>query len=454
MTQLNERDGLRVVVGLGKTGLSCVRFLKSRGISVAINDTRLNPPGLDELRAEFPDVEVRLGALDAALLHRAAEIIASPGISVNEPELVAASQASGVPIAGDVDLFCREVTAPIVAITGANAKSTVTTLVGLMAKNAGVDVGVGGNLGVPVLDMLRLQGQQAMYVLELSSFQLETTHSLQAAASVVLNISEDHMDRYDSMQAYCNAKYRIFNQSRRCVINRDDALTSPPVTDGLPQTSFGLDAPEAGQFGVIARDGEKYLARGSELLMPVRDMKIRGDHNVANALACLALGEAVGLPLSSMLETLRTFPGLRHRCELVSEKDGVAWYNDSKGTNVGATLAAINGLGAAIDGRLILIAGGVGKGQDFSPLSEPLLRFAKALILMGEDGPNIGASVAEEIRKVSVSSLMDAVEVAKSLVCPGDAVLLSPACASFDMFKHYEDRGEQFVAAVHAVCGG
>lgn len=453
MTQLTGRNGLKVVVGLGKTGLSCVRFLKSRGYIVAVNDTRANPPGLEELRAEFPDVEASLGGLDAALLRRAAEIIASPGISVHEPELAAAVRESGVPIAGDVELFCREVKAPIIAITGSNAKSTVTTLVGLMASNAGIDVGVGGNLGLPVLDMLRLQGDQALYVLELSSFQLETTHSLEAAVAVVLNISEDHMDRYDSMQAYCDAKYRIFRNCHHCVINRDDALTAPAITEQLPKTSFGLDVPVAGDFGVIVVDGEKYLAHGTEPLMPVREMKIRGDHNVANALACLALGQAAGLPMPVMLETLRSFKGLRHRCELVSEKNGVAWYNDSKGTNVGATLAAINGLGAAIDGKLVLIAGGVGKGQDFSPLSAPLVRFARALVLIGEDGPKIGAAVADDVEKVAAASLREAVEKSHALARPGDAVLLSPACASFDMFKHYEDRGEQFVATVHAVCG-
>lgn len=454
MMQVNERNGLKVVVGLGKTGLSCVRFLKGRGYAVAVNDTRENPPGLDELRAEFPDVEVSLGRLDPDLLRRASEIVASPGISINEPELAAASRESGVPIAGDIEIFCREVKAPIVAITGANAKSTVTTLVGLMASNAGIDVGVGGNIGQPVLDMLRLNGEQKMYVLELSSFQLETTHSLQAAVAVVLNISEDHMDRYDSMQAYCDAKYRIFRNCHHCVINRDDPLTAPAVTNSLPNSSFGLDAPAAGQFGVVVSNGERYLAVGDKLLMPVREMKIRGDHNVANALACLALGRAAGLPMPVMLETLRKFPGLRHRCELVSEKDGVAWYNDSKGTNVGATLAAINGLGAAIDGKLILIAGGVGKGQDFSPLSAPLARYARALVLIGEDGPKIGAAVEGNVATVSAGSLLDAVGKSLALAQPGDAVLLSPACASFDMFKHYEDRGEQFVAAVHAVCGG
>ncbi|HEX6592447.1 MAG TPA: UDP-N-acetylmuramoyl-L-alanine--D-glutamate ligase [Moraxellaceae bacterium] len=450
---LIQRDGLRVVVGLGKTGLSCVRFLKSRGYPVAVNDTRENPPGLAELRAEFPDVEVSLGRLDGELLLRAREVVASPGISVNEAELKAARNA-GIPVTGDIDIFCREVKAPIVAITGSNAKSTVTTLVGLMAENAGVDVGVGGNLGTPVLDMLREKGEQALYVLELSSFQLETTHSLKAAVAVVLNISEDHMDRYSSMQDYHQAKHRIFRHCQRYVINRDDPLTVPLIEDSIPRSSFGLNAPDLNQFGVLLQAGEKFLARGRDRLLPVTAMKIRGEHNVANALAALALGEAVGLPMDAMLQTLREFPGLPHRCELVIEQDGVAWYNDSKGTNVGSTLAAINGLGAAITGKLILIAGGVGKGQDFSPLSAPLLKYAKALVLIGEDGPKIAADVAQSIRKVEAATLRDAIEKSRELASSGDAVVLSPACASFDMFKHYEDRGDQFAAGVQRLLEG
>ncbi|HET8731549.1 MAG TPA: UDP-N-acetylmuramoyl-L-alanine--D-glutamate ligase, partial [Moraxellaceae bacterium] len=378
----------------------------------------------------------------------------SPGISVNEPELVSARVNAGIPIVGDIEIFVREVSAPVVAITGSNAKSTVTTLVGLMAQNAGIDVGVGGNLGTPVLDMLREKGEQALYVLELSSFQLETTHSLRAAVAVVLNMSEDHMDRYASMQEYHTAKHRIFRNCQRFVVNRDDALTRPLMADSVPNVSFGLNAPDLGQYGVLVEGGEKWLARGREKLLPVSAMKIRGDHNVANALAALALGEAVSLPMSVMLETLREFRGLPHRCELVAEKDGVAWYNDSKGTNVGSTLAAINGLGNAIRGKLILIAGGVGKGQDFSPLSAPLVTYARALVLIGEDGPKIGAAVADSVSKVSAGTLREAIEKAHALAADGDAVVLSPACASFDMFKNYEDRGQQFVATVRDVVGG
>jgi UDP-N-acetylmuramoylalanine--D-glutamate ligase len=449
---LIQRDGLRVVVGLGKTGLSCVRFLKSRGYPVAVNDTRENPPGLAELRAEYPDVEVSLGKLDEVLLLKAREIVASPGISVNEPELLSARLNAGIPVVGDIELFCREVKAPIVAITGSNAKSTVTTLLGLMAENAGIDVGVGGNLGTPVLDMLRA-GEQALYVLELSSFQLETTNSLRATVAVVLNISEDHMDRYENMGAYHTAKHRVYRNCQQYVVNRDDALTAPLLPDTVKKWSFGLGKPDLNDFGVLVEGGEKYLAQGLRKLMNIIEMKIVGDHNVANALACLALGTAIKLPMAVMLQTLRDFPGLKHRCQLVLKKDEVSWYNDSKGTNVGATLAAINGLGVAIAGKLVLIAGGVGKGQDFSPLSQPMEKFGKALVLIGEDGPKIDAAISSAIPHVFASSLTDALEKSRALAAPGDAVLLSPACASFDMFKHYEDRGDQFVAGVKALAG-
>lgn len=448
---LVKREGLRVVAGLGKTGLSCVRFLKSRGYQVAVTDSRETPPGLAELQQEYPDVAVHLGGFDAACLMAAHEIIASPGVPVSEPALAAAI-AAGIPVVGDVEVFCREVQTPIVAITGSNAKSTVTTLVGLMAERAGIDVGVGGNLGLPVLDMLREKGEQALYVLELSSFQLETTFSLRAAVATVLNISEDHMDRYADMASYVAAKHRIYTGAHHVVFNRDDSATVPAHAQAL--TSFGMDEPDAQQYGVRTQAGQKWLARGQENLLPVTALNIRGDHNVANALAALALGEAVGLPMAAMLEVLKTFKGLPHRCELVAESQGVAWYNDSKGTNVGSTLAAINGLGNAIAGKLLLIAGGVGKGQDFTPLSQPMLKYGRALILIGEDGEKIAQAVAESVPHIFASSLQDALAKCQATAQPGDAVLLSPACASFDMFKNYEDRGNQFVAAVRAMVGG
>lgn len=452
MTAVIQREGLRVVVGLGKTGLSCVRYLRACGYPVAVNDTRAEPPGLAAFQAEFPDVEVSLGKLDEQLLLRAREIVCSPGVSVQEPELVSARLNAGIPIVGDIELFCREVTAPIVAITGSNAKSTVTTLVGLMAAKAGINVGVGGNLGTPVLEML-LAGPQDLYVLELSSFQLETTHSLKAAVAVVLNISEDHMDRYASMAEYHQAKHRIFRNCQQYVVNRDDALTKPLLPEAVPSWSFGLSKPDFRQFGVIEDAGERWLAFEFTKLLPVRELQIFGDHNVANALAALALGHAVGLPMAAMLATLQEFQGLPHRCQQVARVNDIGWYNDSKGTNVGSTLAAINGLGAAITGKLILIAGGVGKGQDFSPLSEPLARYGKALVLIGEDAEKINRDVSAPIAREHATTLADAVARCAALAQPGDAVLLSPACASFDMFKNYEDRGEQFVATARRQLG-
>ncbi|HEX5277726.1 MAG TPA: UDP-N-acetylmuramoyl-L-alanine--D-glutamate ligase [Fluviicoccus sp.] len=444
-------DRLRVVVGLGKTGLSCIRYLRDRGYTVAVNDTRDNPPGLEELRRDFPEVRYRLGGLDEALLLEAGEIITSPGISINEPELLCARMNAGIPVIGDIELFCREARAPIVAITGSNAKSTVTTLVGLMAERAGIRVGVGGNLGTPVLELLKPDTE--LYVLELSSFQLETTHSLSAAAAVVLNISEDHMDRYKNMQEYHRAKHRIFRNCHFYITNRQDVLTVPSLSESVPHRSFGTDMPDQNDWGVIREADAVWLARGSEKLLRASDMIIFGEHNIANALAALALGDAVNIPMQSMLDTLRDFPGLAHRCQLVTRSGGVSWYNDSKGTNVGATLAALNGLGPAIGGRVILIAGGQGKGQDFSPLSPALVEFGRAVVMLGEDAPLIDAALAPEVPRVRVASLEEAVSAARTLAQSGDAVLLSPACASFDMFKGYEDRGNRFVAMVRQQAG-
>ncbi len=449
MAGVIQREGLRVVVGLGKTGLSCVRFLRALGYQVAVNDTRLTPPNLAELNAEFPEVEVSLGRLDEALLLRAQEIITSPGISINEPELLSARVNAGISVIGDIELFCRATTKPIVAITGSNAKSTVTTLVGLMAENAHIKVGVGGNLGTPVLELL--DPETELYILELSSFQLETTHSLKAAAAIVLNVSEDHMDRYASMQAYHQAKHRVYRNCQFYITNRQDPLTVPLLPEAIPHTSFGLDTPDLTTYGVIREAGQSYLAKGREKLLLASEMGIFGEHNIANALAALALGEAVHIPRAVMLQTLKEFKGLPHRCQLISKHQDVAWYNDSKGTNVGATLAAIDGLGAAITGKVILIAGGVGKGQDFKPLSPALAKYGKAVILIGEDASKIDAAITANVDKVYATTLVGAVQQAQTLASAGDAVLLSPACASFDMFKHYEDRGQQFVSAVVTV---
>ena len=441
-------DHFRIVVGLGKSGMSLVRFLAQQGVSFAVADTRANPPELATLRRDYPQVEVRCGELDVEFLCRADELYVSPGLALATPALQAAA-ASGVKLSGDIDLFARNAKAPIVAISGSNAKSTVTTLVGEMAAAAGKRVAVGGNLGTPALDLL--SDDIELYVMELSSFQLETTNQLGAEVATVLNVSEDHMDRYSGLPAYHLAKHRIFRGARQVVVNRQDALSRPLMGEGLPCWTFGLSAPDFKAFGLREENGEKYLAFEFQNLMPVRELKVRGAHNQANALAALALGHAVGLPFDAMLSSLRSFTGLEHRCQWVRELDGVSYYNDSKATNVGAALAAIDGLGSDMDGKLVLIAGGDGKGADFSGLAESVAKYCRAVVLMGRDAPLIAAALGNAVPQVFVNSLDDAIEQSRSLARPGDAVLLSPACASFDMFKNYEERGQLFARAVEVL---
>ncbi|KHL69572.1 UDP-N-acetylmuramoylalanine--D-glutamate ligase [Pseudomonas flexibilis] len=441
-------DQFRIVVGLGKSGMSLVRHLARRGLPFAVADTRANPPELATLRRDFPQVEVRCGALDVDFLCRASELLVSPGLALATPALQQVA-ARGVKLSGDIELFAREAKAPIVAITGSNAKSTVTTLVGEMAAAAGRKVAVGGNLGTPALDLLA--DDVELYVIELSSFQLETTDWLNAEVATCLNVSEDHMDRYADLQAYHLAKHRIFRGARQVVVNRDDALSRPLVADQLPCWTFGLGKPDFRGFGLIEEQGEKWLAFQFEPLMPARELKIRGAHNQANALAALALGHAVGLPFAPMLETLRTFAGLPHRCQWVRERREVNYYDDSKATNVGAALAAIEGLGADIRGQLVLIAGGDGKGADFSSLRDPVARHCRAVVLLGRDAGLIAEALGDAVPQVRVASLDEAVQRCAELSEPGDAVLLSPACASLDMFKNFEERGRLFAAAVEAL---
>ncbi|MFV0455469.1 MAG: UDP-N-acetylmuramoyl-L-alanine--D-glutamate ligase [Pseudomonas sp.] len=441
-------DQFRIVVGLGKSGMSVVRHLARRGQPFAVVDTRANPPELATLQAQYPEVEVRCGELDVDFLCRASELLVSPGLAVSTPALQAAA-ARGVKLSGDIELFAREARAPIIAITGSNAKSTVTTLVGEMAQAAGRKVAVGGNLGTPALDLLN--DDIELYVLELSSFQLETTEQLNAEVATCLNVSEDHMDRYAGLPAYHQAKHRIFRGARQVVVNRDDRLSRPLVGEEVPVWSFGLGKPDFNGFGLIEENGEKHLAFQFEALMPARELKVRGAHNQSNALAALALGHAVGLPFAAMLQTLRAFTGLPHRCQWVGERAGVNYYDDSKATNVGAALAAIGGLGADIDGKLVLIAGGDGKGADFSALREPIGRHCREVILLGRDAGRLACALQGAVTLKQVQGLEEAVQRAAECALPGDAVLLSPACASLDMFKNFEERGRLFAAAVEAL---
>lgn len=446
---LIQRGGLQVVAGLGKTGVAAARFLQQQGYRVAVTDSRESPPGQHLLPA---DIETAFGALDTDLLTAAGRVIVSPGLDPKLPALQAARER-GIPLISDIQLFADHARAPIVAITGSNAKSTVTTLVGQMAADAGVRVAIGGNLGTPALDLLAPDIE--LYVLELSSFQLELTENLQAQVAVVLNMSEDHLDRHGNMLGYHQAKHRIFRGAKRCVVNRDDPLSRPLVADDLPVITFGLGMPDLQQYGVLrSEQGTMWLARGRERLMSADEMKISGSHNVANALAALALGESVGLRLEAMLQTLREFPGLTHRCQWVRELDSVRYFDDSKGTNVGATLAAINGLGEAVapkQGRVVVILGGEGKGQDFKPLAAALQRYGRLAILIGVDARLIATAIGDRVPQQTVGSLVEAVRLARTQAQPNDVVVLSPACASFDMFRDYEDRGAQFVTAVQAL---
>ncbi|WP_341707550.1 UDP-N-acetylmuramoyl-L-alanine--D-glutamate ligase [Halopseudomonas sp.] len=438
-------DKQRIIVGLGSSGLSVARYLAGQGLSFAVADTRQNPPGLEQLKRFAPMADLYLGELDEKLLSSADELIVSPGIAVATPALQAAAKA-GVSIVGDIELFARAAKAPIVAITGSNAKSTVTTLVGEMAAAAGVKVAVGGNLGTPALDLLDHNAE--LYVLELSSFQLETTDRLNALVATVLNVSEDHMDRYSGLPAYHMAKHRIFRGAQQVVINRDDALSRPLVADQLPCLTFGLSRPDFKGFGLLEQDGHTWLAYEFSALMPVSDLRIRGAHNQSNALAALALGQAAGLPMDAMLQALKTFPGLAHRCQWVGSHAGVEFFDDSKATNVGAALAAINGFAADMSGKLVLIAGGDGKGADFSSLREPVAEHCRAVVLIGRDAELIAAALDPQTQLVRVASIEEAVTAAAALAERGDLVLLSPACASLDMFRNFEERGRLFAEAV------
>lgn len=441
-------DKFTIIVGLGKTGISCARYLSSQGESFGVVDSREEPSQLQAFKTEFPNVPVECGELNAETLSSANRLLLSPGLSRHLPAIKTA-EANGVEISGDVDLFCQKVTAPIIAITGSNAKSTVTTLMGDMARQAGINVVIGGNIGVPVLDLLS-RPVADLYVLELSSFQLETTQHLRASAATILNISEDHMDRYGDLPSYHRAKQRIYRGCRAAVFNAEDLLTQPLIADDIKKTSFRLGTPDLGHYGVRYDNGQPWLAKGLELLLPVAELKIPGQHNVANALAALALGEAVNLPMNAMLEGLKTFEGLPHRCQWTRTLNGVNYYNDSKGTNVGATVAAIDGFARQLsrDSRLILIAGGDSKGADFTDLFKPLKAHGRGLILIGRDREHIANALEGALPIYREESFEAAVLRSKELAKSGDVVLLSPACASFDMFSGFEDRGNQFMKLV------
>ncbi|MBB3305765.1 MULTISPECIES: UDP-N-acetylmuramoyl-L-alanine--D-glutamate ligase [unclassified Enterobacter] len=421
-----------VIIGLGITGLSCVDFFLAQGVTPRVMDTRVSPPGLDKLPAS---VERYVGGINSDWLLASDLIIASPGIALAHPALSEAADA-GIEIIGDIELFCREAQAPIVAITGSNGKSTVTTLVGEMARAAGWQVGVGGNIGLPALTLLKSPAQ--LYVLELSSFQLETTHSLKAAAATILNLTEDHMDRYPlGMQQYRAAKLRIYENASVCVVNADDGMTMP--VRGVDQrcVSFGINL---GDYHLNQQQGSTWLRAKGEKVLNTDEMTLVGQHNYTNALAALALADAVNIPRASSLKALTTFTGLAHRFQLVHEANGVRWINDSKATNVGSTEAALNGL--QVKGTLWLLLGGDGKSADFSPLTRYLQGDNVKLFCFGRDGDALAALRPEIATRTE--TMQQAMTQIAAQVKAGDMVLLSPACASLDQFRNFEQRGDQF----------
>ena len=431
-----------VVVGLGKTGASCLRYLAKRGIPVSATDTRRTPPGLAELGDLANSLDLRLGGFDLSLLDGATQVLMSPGVSLDEP-IARAARDRGIDVLGDVELFARNVQAPVIGITGTNGKSTVTSLVARMAAAAGRKVLAGGNLGEPALDLLE-QPTPDLYVLELSSFQLETTYSLRLQAAVVLNVTADHLDRYPSVAAYALAKSRIFAHAATVVLNADDPLVAA-MRGGTPKrtVTFSIERADA-DFTLLQSGAQTLLARRGQGLLDVSRMKITGLHNAANALAALALGDAVGLPTAAMIDALVSFPGLPHRSEWIAEVAGVRYIDDSKGTNVGATIAAVAGM----PGPLVMIAGGEGKGQDFTPLGPAFRGKVRHAVLIGKDAPAVAAALAGVCSTEPVASMQEAVAAAARIARAGDTVLLSPACASLDMFRDYGHRGDVFAAAV------
>ena len=446
MTDLIATNRNTAIVGMGATGLSAARFLSSIGKSFVFADSRTEPPRLSEVREQYPDVSLMLGPFAEDLLLGFDRVVVSPGVSLKEPALVAARER-GVKLIGDVELFLEQAAALVIVITGSNGKSTVTTLLGKMAEACGLSAGVGGNLGTPMLDLLDERHQ--LYIIELSSFQLELVTDTRGAIAGLLNISPDHMDRYAGLQQYHAAKHRIFLGASTVINNRQDPLTNPLLSTSVKQGSFGLNKPDLGSFGLLEEDGQQWLACGLEPLMLVADVAIKGTHNTANALAALALGQAAGLDMTAMLETLKTYKGLPHRCEHVATINDVMYIDDSKGTNVGATIAALNGFGD--NANLILIAGGQGKEQNFAQLQKPVKQFVKLVALFGEDAPQIASALENSVQVEQFDSLEDAVSKAAASAESGDIVLFSPACASFDMFSGFEQRGRCFQSAVQAV---
>lgn len=436
-----------VIVGLGKTGLSCARYLSKQGVRIAITDSRDEPPELATLRSEFVPIPTYLGGISSEVLLASDQIVLSPGVSLEEQSVKQAIE-NGIPVFGDIELFCQNAKTPIIAISGSNGKSTVTTLVAQMAEYAGLKTCVGGNLGTPALELLN-EPEPDLYVLELSSFQLETTFSLNAHASVVLNVSSDHMDRYANLDEYIGAKNKIYSGQGVMVINQDDEVVNAMADDSRQTLTFSLSKPEGNNFGVIKENGDVFLCQGDKKIISDRELIIKGEHNIANALAAMALASSVNVPIDAMVKALKNFTGLEHRCQLVKKINQVSWYNDSKATNVGACITSIKGLCEL--GNIILIAGGDSKGADLSSLKSIVKQHVKKVLLMGVDANKLADVLASEVPCEFVDDMNEAVKRAQKISGSDDLVLLAPACASLDMYKNYRQRGDDFVSAVNAL---
>lgn len=447
MAELIASNNMTLIVGLGVTGLSVGRYLRLCNQPFYFADDCATDQRVAQVQQDFPNVHIDRVLPNDDQWQDIRRAVLSPGVPRQHPAIQSAL-AHGVEVVGDVELFAEEAKAPVVAITGSNGKSTVTSLVGEMARRAGIRAAVGGNLGTPALDLLDEACQ--LYILELSSFQLESTFSLSAEAATVLNVSQDHLDRYSGFQEYFLTKQRVYHRAKHIVFNKDDPFTQPPLGKSAAVTRFCQSVPDLKDFGLLNDSGEVWLARGLTKLLAVDEMRMKGSHNALNALAALALGHSIGLDMDVMLQAIREFPGLPHRCQWICSHRGVEYVNDSKATNIGATQAAL--LGLANDKNIILIAGGDGKGADFSELSDAVKQCVKKLIVLGKDRESIIEACGAFAPSESVDSLDSAVRSAYREALPGDTVLLSPACSSLDMFRNYQDRGQQFIDSVEALC--
>jgi UDP-N-acetylmuramoylalanine--D-glutamate ligase len=436
--QAIDNDKLTIVIGLGETGMSVAEYLSKKNIPFTMLDTRANPPKLAAFKQRFPNNEIYLGEFEESRFSQASQIIVSPGVDIKHHVLRKVVKAYDCECIGDIELFARSSTRPVVAVTGSNGKSTVTSLIAEMARCANVRAYAGGNLGPPALELLEHEDAE-LFVLELSSFQLESTQSLQPHVSVVLNISPDHLDRHGDVERYAHIKEHIYSNANNSVINREDVYVSNMKTSGN-RISFGLDKPMEGHFGVINEDGCAFLAFGEKHLLPVNELALKGESGILNSLAGLALGHTLNLPMQKMLEVLKSFIGLPHRLVLVTEHKGVAWFNDSKGTNIGATISSLRSL----NNNIILIAGGIFKGGDLGLLKQAVIRHAKQVVLLGKDAELLQQGLASSVPIEHASSMHDAVMMAQKIATKGDQVLLSPACASFDMYQNYMERGSDF----------